>query len=107
MTAVPLSAVAQTRSALVLQAAMLALGLASPPGAALAAGCDAGRDAASNRLPMATTVLTDDLIRHHGWQPGVCRLVELPEAEAEAPQPENSSLAAALAPEPIWAGTGY
>jgi hypothetical protein len=86
-----------------IEAAMLGLGLASSAGVALAGGCAASRDPAEP--PAITMLLTEELGRRYRWQPGVCRHVEL--AEAEPRQPEHPSHAAALALEQIRAGTGH
>ena len=87
-----------------LQAAILAIGLASSTGIALAGGCAAGRSTALAEPPAPTMVLTDELVRHYRWQPGLCRLTEPTAADAEAPQQQaNSPHAAALALEQILA----
>lgn len=90
-----------------LQAAILALGLVGSGSVALAGGCTASRNPAQSERLAVTTVLTDELVRRHGWQPGICRPVGAPEQQAEALPPENSSHAAALALEQIRAGKGH
>lgn len=98
---------ARPRLAPAIEAALLGLGLASSAGVALAGGCAASRDMAE---PPAATLLSEELVseelgRRYRWQPSVCRYLE--PAEAERPQPEHSSQAAALALEQIRAGTGH
>lgn len=91
-----------------IEAAILGLGLASSAGVALAGGCAAGRDMAGRDVaepPAAATLLSEELGRRYRWQPGVCRHLE--PTEAEPPQPEHASRAAALALEQIRAGTGH
>lgn len=94
---------ARPRLAPAIEAALLGLGLASSAGVALAGGCAASRDMAEP--PAAATLLSEELGRRYRWQPSVCRYLE--PAEAERPQPEHSSQAAALALEQIRAGTGH
>ncbi len=105
MNALALHSGAQPRLSPALQAAILTLGLVGSGSVALAGGCAASRGVA--QPPAVTTALTDELARRHGWQPGICRLVEAPEPQTEALPPENSSLAAALALEQIRAGKGH
>lgn len=94
---------ARLRLVTAIEAAILGLGLASSAGVALAGGCAAGRDMAEP--PAAATLLSEELGRRYRWQPGVCRHLE--PTEAEPPQPEHASRAAALALEQIRAGTGH
>jgi hypothetical protein len=96
---------ARPRLAPAIEAAILGLGLASSAGVALAGGCAASHDAARAEPSAAAMLLSEELGRRYRWQPGVCRYDE--PAEAEAPQPEHSSRAAALALEQIRAGTGH